>query len=78
MKTYKKLEAMFAGQGFEDFKLIEPGRIVSAQWVHMKCTFGCPSYGKNACCHPNVPSVPERRQLFDEYRAAAIFQATRA
>jgi predicted metal-binding protein len=73
MKTYKKLETMFARHGFEDFKLIEPGRIVVAQWVRMKCTYGCPTYGRNACCPPNVPSVPECRQFFDEYRTAAIF-----
>ena len=73
MKTYKKLEKMFVSHGFEDFKLIEPGRIVVAHWVRMKCVYGCASYGRSACCPPNVPSVPECRQFFDEYRAAAIF-----
>ena len=73
MKTYKKLEAMFAKHGFEDFKLIEPEKIVVAQWVRMKCTYGCGTFGRNACCPPNVPSVTECRGFFDEYRAAAIF-----
>ena len=73
MKTYMKLEAMFAKHGFEDFKLIEPEKIVVAQWVRMKCTYGCGTYGRNACCPPNVPSVTECRGFFDEYRAAAIF-----
>jgi predicted metal-binding protein len=73
MKTYKKLERMFAEHGVVDFKFIEPGRIVVAQWVRMKCMYGCSGYGKSACCPPNVPSVSECRRFFDEYRAAAIF-----
>jgi predicted metal-binding protein len=73
MKNYKKIETMFARHGFDDFKWIEPAKIVVAQWVRMKCTYGCASYGRNACCPPNVPSVQECRRFFDEYRAAAIF-----
>jgi predicted metal-binding protein len=73
MKTCNKLEAMFAKHGFEDFKWIEPGKIVVAEWVRMKCLYGCATYGRNACCPPNVPSVPECRRFFDEYRTAALF-----
>ena len=73
MKTYRKLETMFARHGFDDFKLIVPGNIVVAHWVRMKCVYGCSSYGRSACCPPNVPSVPECREFFGEYRAAAIF-----
>lgn len=64
---------MFAAHGFDDFKWIDPAKIVVAQWVRMKCLYGCGSYGKSACCPPNVPSVEECRRFFDEYRAAAIF-----
>jgi predicted metal-binding protein len=39
----------------------------------MKCVFGCSEYGRNACCPPNTPSVPECRRFFDEYKTAAIF-----
>ncbi len=67
------LESLFARHGYTDFKWIDPADIVVAQWVRLKCTFGCGEYGRNACCPPNVPSVPECRQFFSEYRTAAVF-----
>jgi len=73
MKPYEDLEMLFAKHGIQDFKWIEPHNIVVAQWVRMKCAFGCPDYGKNASCPPNTPSVAECRQFFNEYRAAVIF-----
>lgn len=69
----EKLEQLFTGHGFTDFKWIDPREIVVAQWVRMKCLFGCAEAGKNACCPPNVPSVSECERFFHEYREAAIF-----
>jgi predicted metal-binding protein len=73
MKGYKKLEKTFAAHGFRDFKWIDPREMVVAEWVRMKCMYGCASYGRNACCPPNAPAVSECRRFFDEYRAAAVF-----
>ena len=56
---------------FNDFKWIDPKEIVVAHWVRMKCTFGCPNYGR-AVCPPNNPSVEECRLFFDEYTSAII------
>jgi predicted metal-binding protein len=36
--------------------------------------FGCDSYGRNGCCPPEVPSVPECRELFAEYDHVLILQ----
>ena len=68
-----ELEALFNKHGYTDFKWIDPKQIVVAQWVRMKCTFGCPSFGKNAACPPNNPSVSECRRFFDEYSSAVVF-----
>ncbi len=73
MNNQADLEALFAEHGYSDFKWIKPEDIVVSQWVRMKCTFGCGNYGSNASCPPNVPSVSECRQFFNEYRTAAIF-----
>ena len=48
-------------------------QVVVAQWVRMKCMFGCGEYGHNACCPPNIPSVSECASFFREYTDAAIF-----
>ena len=78
MKDQKELEALFRKHGYTDFKWVDPGEVVVAQWVRTKCTFGCGNYGHNATCPPNVPSVAEVRQLFSEYSTVAIFHFAHA
>jgi len=39
-------------QGALSAKVIEPGSIVTAPWVRLKCQFGCGRYGKSHCCPP--------------------------
>jgi len=73
MISQKKLEQMFAKNGFSDFRWIDPGIIVVSQWVRMKCMFGCGEYGRTAVCPPNTPSVIECRRFFREYSKAVVF-----
>jgi predicted metal-binding protein len=78
MSDKQGLEAMFAKHGYTDFKWIDPREIVVAQWVRMKCTFGCGEFGRNASCPPSVPSVPECRQFFNDYTTAVVFHFEKA
>ena len=78
MSSHEELEALFGKHGFGDFKWIEPKDVIVAQWVRMKCVFGCPNYGRHATCPPNVPSVAECREFFDEYTKGAIFHFEKA
>jgi predicted metal-binding protein len=64
---------MFAGRGFSDFRWIHPRDIVVAEWVRMKCLYGCVEYGKNAACPPNAPPVDACARFFREYKRAAVF-----
>jgi predicted metal-binding protein len=73
MSSREDLEAIFEKHGYTDYKWMSPADIVVGQWVRMKCMFGCDEYGRTATCPPNVPSVPECRRFFDEYRTGAIF-----
>jgi predicted metal-binding protein len=70
----EELEALFEQHGCADFKWIDPKEIVVAQWVRMKCKFGCDDYGRNASCPPNTLPIAECRQFFNEYRTAALFR----
>jgi predicted metal-binding protein len=74
-KTQSKndLEETFRKHGFTDYRWIHPKDIVVANWVRMKCVYGCPTYGECASCPPNTPPVSECRDLFDEYSDIAIF-----
>jgi predicted metal-binding protein len=68
-----KLDEIFRSHSFLDFKWIDPKAITVARWVRMKCMFGCPEFGKNASCPPNVPGVDECAQFFCEYDRAVLF-----
>ncbi len=69
----KDLERLFAERGFADFRWIDPADIVTAEWVRMKCRYGCGEYGRNAACPPNAPTVAESARFLREYRRAAVF-----
>ena len=68
----KKIDAMIKDKGCADFKWIDPQKIIVAQWVRMKCMFGCGEYGRGASCPPNTPSVNECERFFKEYSDAVI------
>ncbi len=74
MPDRSSLEDLFRRHGFEDFKWFAPKDTVVARWVRMKCLFGCPDYGKNATCPPNMPPVEECALFFQEYRRGVIFR----
>ena len=73
MTGIESLESVFRLHGLTDFKWIQPKAIVVAQWVRMKCRYGCPQYGRIASCPPNTPTVEECRRFFDDYRTAVVF-----
>lgn len=70
----EQIEKIVQGGGYDDFRWIDPQQIVVAQWVQMKCRYGCGSYGKCASCPPNVPSIEENRAFFAEYRQALVLR----
>lgn len=68
----KRVDDTIKAHGYKDFKWIEPQRIIVAQWVRMKCMFGCGEYGRGGACPPNTPSVAECERFFSEYAYAVI------
>jgi predicted metal-binding protein len=78
MKDYQELESLFVKHDLTDYKWIDPQEIVVAQWVRLKCMFGCGGYGRALTCPPNVPSVADCRQFFAEYTAAVLFHFGKA
>lgn len=69
----RDLEGLFLGRGFEDFRWLDPREIVVAEWVRMKCLYGCREYGHNAACPPNAPPVDACARFFREYKRAVVF-----
>lgn len=58
--------------GMDEAKMIEPCSITTAEWVRMKCEFGCPRFGMSFCCPPYVPSPEVTRKVIDAYESAIL------
>lgn len=71
-QQYRIVDDTLQAQGYRDYKWIDPRQIVVAQWVRMKCMFGCGEYGRSGACPPNTPSVEACERFFKEYADAVI------
>ncbi len=71
-KQQKQVDDILHSNNYTDYKWIDPQQIIVAQWVRMKCMFGCGEYGHGGTCPPNTPSVSECERFFREYADAII------
>lgn len=69
----KQIEKLAITQGLGDFRWMDPRSIITGQWVRMKCTYGCPGYGKRKTCPPHIPPVQECAAFFREYKRGLLF-----
>jgi predicted metal-binding protein len=46
--------------------------IVVAEWVHLKCRYGCSRFNTNWCCPPATPDPDRVRAILAEYRWALL------
>ena len=58
--------------GARDAKLIPTDTVVTAQWVCLKCQFGCGGYGRCLTCPPNSPPPEKTAQMLREYKKALL------
>ncbi|MBW1888826.1 MAG: DUF2284 domain-containing protein [Deltaproteobacteria bacterium] len=50
--------------------------IAAAEWVNLKCRYGCSQYGKSWCCPPATPGLKESRRILSEYSKALLLIGT--
>ncbi len=60
-------------RGATDAVPIDPGSVVTAPWVRIKCQYGCPVYGMGHCCPPHTPTYDQTRAILDSYKRAILF-----
>ena len=60
-------------KGITGAKVIDPHSVVTAEWVRMKCQFGCPGFGRRLCCPPHSPTPETTRKVIDSYKKAIFF-----
>ena len=47
-------------------------KIVVAEWVHLKCRYGCQCYNTNWTCPPATPNPDKARAILSEYHLALL------
>lgn len=60
--------------GVDDATTIDAQHIVAAEWVRMKCLYGCDEPGLHRTCPPNLPPVDVTRRLLADYRRGILLQ----
>lgn len=60
--------------GADHATALDAARVVVAEWVRMKCLFGCEEPGAHRTCPPHVPPVAVIRQMVGEYRRAVLLE----
>jgi predicted metal-binding protein len=69
----QELESLFEELGCTNYRWISGKDIICAQWVQMKCEYGCDWYGKSCSCPPHVPPVERNQAFFREYEHVVMF-----
>jgi predicted metal-binding protein len=58
--------------GVSGARAIDPHSVVTAEWVRMKCQYGCPGFGASLCCPPHTPPPDVTRKVIDSYQKAIL------
>jgi predicted metal-binding protein len=60
--------------GALDAKLIDPKDIVVADWVRLKCQYGCGGYNRILTCPPFSPTAEQMRRVLQGYSRALFMR----
>lgn len=66
-----KLTAMAREKG-GDAVFIPASKIVTAEWVRMKCYFGCKGFGRRFSCPPYSPTPEQTKKVLSEFTSALL------
>lgn len=72
-RRFEKYRRLAVEAGADVAKVIPARYVVTAEWVRLKCQFGCGGYNKRLCCPPYTPTPGTTRMMLAEYRRALIF-----
>ena len=72
-RRYTRYLELALKSGAQEAVLIPTRRVVTAEWVRLKCQFGCGGFGKGLCCPPITPVPSVTRRVLDEYRTGLLY-----
>ncbi len=71
-KLFARLEELSLEHGWEKLHFLPVENIVVADWVQLKCRYGCPNFDSNWCCPPATPNADAARSLLQEYTQSLL------
>ncbi|HEX9912659.1 MAG TPA: DUF2284 domain-containing protein [candidate division Zixibacteria bacterium] len=69
---YKKYRDLAKKSGAVWVKIINPENVVAAEWVRLKCQYGCNRYGTCLTCPPYSPTPEQTKRMLKDYSKALI------
>jgi predicted metal-binding protein len=63
--------------GADAAQIIPADQVVVADWVRLKCQYGCKAYGSRLTCPPHSPPPEVTRQVLRHYRQALLLRMER-
>ena len=67
MTKYEEYIARARELGVTNAKIIPANTIVTAEWVRVKCQYGCGGYGSSLVCPPSAPTPEQTRKILADY-----------
>ena len=58
--------------GADQAKVIKAEDVEVAEWVRLKCQYGCSGYGKRLTCLPYSPTPEQTRRILAHYKYAIL------
>jgi predicted metal-binding protein len=71
-KKYQKYIARAKKLGAKDARIIPASTIKTAEWVRLKCRFGCGGYDGCLTCPPHSPTPSQTREVVKCYKRALL------
>jgi len=72
MEKYRKYLDRAKKLGAKNAKIILATSVVTAEWVRLKCQFGCDGYGQSLACPPLSPTPEQTRRTLQSYKHALL------
>jgi len=74
MSDLQKYAKKSLSMGITRAKIIKTTTIVVANWVRLKCQFGCDGYGMRLTCPPFSPTPEYTQKMLGDYSKALLMQ----
>lgn len=72
MATHTKYVKRAKALGAKNAKIIPAKSVATAEWVRLKCQFGCGVYGSTLVCPPNSPRPEETESMLTHYKRGLL------